>query len=688
MWKAKLPPSKHEVLAAVGRRVGQRKKIVVVITYIPPYYNADQKRSLFKYMNDCILKIKSKYRYDDPYIICGGDFNRRDFRTSVAEYPEIKPVLTEPTRGNVVLDILASNFNESLTDSGVTESISNADGVRMDHLTVFASYRMPCVPSYSIQEYTYRHLTEEGHLRFGDWLKSVRWDGLLSEQEVNKIVPRLHRIFEDGLNHCYELKKRRKKSSEPAWMMDWIRKEIEAQRQIFRTDKCRSDRWKSVKNALSIKITKRRKKQDQNVLDKFKSETNAGKFFHHIACLLGKNSGPRWSPEQLYPGQSKEEVANNLAAFFNQISSQYEPLKPEEIPTTTLRTLPVITQQMVEEKLKAAKKPTSTVPGDIPAILYSRYPRELSPIITHLFIRITVQQCWPDDWKIEYITVIYNDQQYPSECRNIACTNFLSKLYEAFVLQWSREEVRPKMNQYGGEPGASSTQLLIEVISDVTAAMEDNRAGVVLSPLDFSKAFNRLDHLKCLQAFEKKGSSTEILSLLGSFLSGRRMTIRVGEAKSSLLPVNAGAPQGSVLGCYLLNVGVDDLEEGLNEEEQRSDQAEAHKETLVRTDDFPAVSTPARAGSRRADILESPVQAAGHNSFAILPQVANVPHWIPRPKNPIFHDSPLNTLKYVDDQVNTSVVNMRKAKLLVEEVEFFKEIIDKRTKCLLFFQSC
>lgn len=84
-------------------------------------------------------------------------------------------------------------------------------------------------------------------------------------------------------------------------------------------------------------------------------------------------------------------------------------------------------------------------------------------------------------------------------------------------MQWSREEVRPKLNQYGGKPGASSTQLLIEVLSDITTAMEDNRAGVVLSALDFSKAFNRLDHAKCLQAFAKRGSFSKILSLLGSF---------------------------------------------------------------------------------------------------------------------------------------------------------------------------
>ena len=48
MSHAKLPPSKHEVLATIGRRVGQRRKIVCIVVYIPPHYNAEQNRSLFR----------------------------------------------------------------------------------------------------------------------------------------------------------------------------------------------------------------------------------------------------------------------------------------------------------------------------------------------------------------------------------------------------------------------------------------------------------------------------------------------------------------------------------------------------------------------------------------------------------------------------------------------------------------
>ena len=66
------------------------------------------------------------------------------------------------------------------------------------------------------------------------------------------------------------------------------------------------------------------------------------------------------------------------------------------------------------------------------------------------------------------------------------------------------------------------------------------------------------------------------------------MTVRIGKEQSEPRPVNAGAPQGSVL----FNIGVDDLEEDYGCEEEL--QQEAHQETLGRTDDFPAASTPIR----------------------------------------------------------------------------------------------
>ena len=110
------------------------------------------------------------------------------------------------------------------------------------------------------------------------------------------------------------------------------------------------------------------------------------------------------------------------------------------------------------DRIKQAKKTNSVVPGDIFPSLYKHFPFELAKPIAAIFNRIVEVFDWPQQWKKEYVTVIRkgHDPSDPSQCRNISCTNFMSKFFESFVLTWSRSEVAPKLNQYGGEPGASS----------------------------------------------------------------------------------------------------------------------------------------------------------------------------------------------------------------------------------------
>lgn len=59
------------------------------------------------------------------------------------------------------------------------------------------------------------------------------------------------------------------------------------------------------------------------------------------------------------------------------------------------------------------------------------------------------------------------------------------------------------------------------------------------------------------------------------------------------------------------------------------------------------------------------------------------PPWIKKPKDPEFRYDRTKTYKYVDDEVNTSKVNMRKARLLLEGDQYFKEIVDTRSQNLL-----
>ena len=69
--------------------------------------------------------------------------------------------------------------------------------------------------------------------------------------------------------------------------------------------------------------------------------------------------------------------------------------------------------------------------------------------------------------------------------------------------------------------------------------------------VDYEKAFNRLDHAKCIEALEELGGRAEYIAMVKAFLFNRKMTVKVGDSYSDPKTVNGGAPKGSILGCFL-----------------------------------------------------------------------------------------------------------------------------------------
>ena len=69
--------------------------------------------------------------------------------------------------------------------------------------------------------------------------------------------------------------------------------------------------------------------------------------------------------------------------------------------------------------------------------------------------------------------------------------------------------------------------------------------------LDFSKAFNKVNHLKLLYKLQLHGVQGKTLGWIESFLIGRTQCVVLDGDTSTELPVSSGVPQGSVLGPIL-----------------------------------------------------------------------------------------------------------------------------------------
>ena len=322
-----------------------------------------------------------------------------------------------------------------------------------------------------------------------------------------------------------------------------------------------------MKVKLKDAATKFLNKQADNVTVKNNSWQ---KHVKHLTARPGDQPQDTFSlPKHVDDELTALESPNKICEYFSSISQEYTPLCIDDLPERVQTKLseepcshPYLADYKVYECLKRGKK-TCSVPGDIPIRLLNEFLPEITAPVAAIYRESIATHTWPKSFKKEYHLPIKKVPQPQSEddLRNLGLTPFISKRLEWLLIQWIWPYVQHHLDldQLGGLPGCSVEHYLVLMLDFIHKNIDKSHkepTAVLAGLVDFSKAFNRMEHNVLVTILSDLNIPTCALRLIISYLTQRSMCVRYNGAESAEQDTPGGGPQGGLLTVIFFNLQV------------------------------------------------------------------------------------------------------------------------------------
>ena len=266
--------------------------------------------------------------------------------------------------------------------------------------------------------------------------------------------------------------------------------------------------------------------------------------------------------------RSDPEKANLFAEHLCKI---FEPLKSnitEQEENRLLENTDQSTQEKPAKNVKAREvqriirnlKDKKTPGYDrINGKILKEFPPKATRLLTIIINAIFRLNYFPDQWKVAQIVLIPKPGKNPesvSSYRPISLLPTMSKVCEKIILNRLNPIIREKNLIPSHQFGFRNRHGTIEQVNRITATIRnafESKKYCTAVFLDVAQAFDKVWHKGLLNKL-KRYLPKSLYKLLKSYLKNRTFQVKINDTVTDLFSINAGVPQGSVLGptLYLL----------------------------------------------------------------------------------------------------------------------------------------
>ena len=561
----------QEICLAEGKLRGQSRPIYIVGCYLSTRLTKTEAKKYINVLSDVVGELETKK--PNAEIIVAGDFNRADLDPMLDLHPRLKLVRTPPTRKEANLDLIATTLYSNLESVSYVPPLEPDDGqagVRSDHDFLMCSFSVATCHDFRDRSFTNRVLDEKARDKYVEIMSGVDWEEEIGQVEngIDEYVEAFHRVILGALDRAAPAIKRKRKSTDKPWVTDNFKKMADRRKRLFKTTG-RTGPWKRFKSITARMSEEKKLKFYEKEAEKL-SQTGSHQLpYSALSKISERDDTGQFEVESLWPDQPRRDILSKLAAYFSGISQEFEPLPVDfvgdlvdECRGNEEAAAEEWTEDQTREEFSNYDPPKTTISIDPPPRLLEDTLRLTVGPVTKIYRAVINGAEWPTLWKREEASIIPKNTA-PStmeELRSISCTSVFSKVLEKIMLGKLRGEVSLDDNQFGGQKGCGTTHLLAELNTRIMEDLEQPGSAVGVLAIDFSKAFNRMDHRACIRALYHKGASRATLEMVAGFLRDRRMMIKIGEDFSEPRTMPGGAPQGTCSGNYLFSATVDGIE--------------------------------------------------------------------------------------------------------------------------------